>query len=96
MSGYATKRPGEETPYALDWSELEAGETLAEDLGWLIVPQELDAQALTLVSASLEADRSAAVLSGGRPGHVYHVSQRVRTSAGRVLSRGLLVRVIAG
>lgn len=96
MTDYLIKRPEEERPCALDWAELEAGETLAEDLGWLIVPQEIDEQALTLEATSLGEASSSAVLKGGRPGHVYHVSHRVRTSEGRVLSRGALVRVVSG
>ena len=96
MDAYRTKRPGEERGFALDWPELGPGETLAEDLGWLIVPQELDAAALTLAGAALEAARTVATLAGGRAGHLYHVSQRVRTSLGRTLSRAMLVRVAEG
>jgi hypothetical protein len=96
MDVYRTKRPSEAKGFALDWQELEPSEVLTEDLGWLIVPQELDAQALTLASSALEAARSVAVLAGGRAGHLYHVSQRVRTNLGRVLSRALLLRVVEG
>ena len=95
MTAYRTKTPDEEREFALDWDELETGETLDADLGWMIVPDELDPQALAVVSVSREGARSAAVVRGGRPGHLYHLSNRVRTSLGRVLSRAVLVRVVA-
>ena len=54
MTEYLTKTPGEERPYAVLYADLEPSETIAEDLGWLIVPQELDAQALdVIVSADM-------------------------------------------
>ena len=96
MSRYVTKAPVEERDVTLDWDGLDAGESVAEDLGWTIVPQELDPEALTLLSASRNGTRSTARLGGGRAGHVYHVAARVRTSAGRVLSAAVLVRVVAG
>jgi len=95
MDVYRTKRPEEAAGFPLDWA-LEPSETLAEDLGWLIVPQEPDGAALTLRAGVLEAARSVAVLAGGRAGHLYHVSQRVRTSLGRVLSGAMLLRVVEG
>ena len=95
MTEYLTKSPAEERPYAV-LHELEPGETVVEDLGWTIVPDEMDAQALTLASSSRSGATATAVLAGGRPGHLYHISNRARTSAGRVISRALLVRVTAG
>ncbi|MEM1313855.1 MAG: hypothetical protein AAGI51_04820, partial [Pseudomonadota bacterium] len=83
MTVYVTKRPDETQDYALDWTELAPGEALAEDLGWMIVPQEIEPDALTLAGSSLAETRSEARLSGGRAGHLYHVSNRVRTSEGR-------------
>lgn len=96
MTEYVTKTPAEERPYAVLYAELGPGETVVEDMGWTIVPDEMDAQALALVSSSQAGATATAVLRAGRPGHLYHVSNRVRTSLGRVLSRGLLVRVAAG
>ena len=93
MTCYMTKAPDEARDYALAWDGLDADERLAEDLGWTIVPQDLDPMGLSLVSAKIDEDRSVAVLRGGRPGHVYHVACRVRTSAGRILTRGFLLRV---
>lgn len=96
MDVYRTKRPGEVKGFALEWSELEPAEVLTEDLGWMIVPDEMDGAALALAGSALEAARSVATLTGGRPGHLYHVSQRVRTSLGRVLIRAILLRVTEG
>lgn len=95
MGGYLTKRCDETRPVALAWVDLGPDETVREDLGWMIVPQEIDAQALVLVSANCANGASTAVLRGGRAGHVYHVSNRVRTSADRVLCQGLMLRVLA-
>ena len=95
MGDYLTKRSDEPRPVALAWQGLAPGETVREDLGWMIVPQEMDAEALVLVCANCAGEASTAVLRGGRAGHVYHVSNRVRTSADRVLSQGLMLRVLA-
>jgi len=95
MTDYVSKRPDEQRDYALEWPDLEAAEVLTEDLGWQIVPQETAPDALSVTAAAQEAARSVATLSGGRPGHLYHVSNRARTSLGRVLSRALMIRVAA-
>ena len=95
MTVYVTKRPDETRDYAFDWTELEPAETLAEDLGWMIVPQEIEPDALTLAGAVQQAARSVATLAAGRAGHLYHVSNRVRTNLGRVLSRAVIVRVVS-
>ena len=95
MTVYLTKRPEADREVSLAWDELHPGEAVAEDLGWLIIPQELDAAALRLTACWTDAVRSVARVAGGRAGHLYHVSARVRTSAGRVLSRATLLRVAA-
>lgn len=94
MTAYLSKRPDETREYALEWDELGPAEALAEDLGWMIVPQELDPDALTLEGAELEPTRSVAVIAGGRAGHLYHVSARVRTTRGRVLGQAVMLRVV--
>lgn len=96
MNAYRTKRPDEAESFALEWPALEPSEVLAEDLGWMVVPAEPGPDGLSIAGEAMEAARSVAVLTGGRVGHLYHVSQRVRTSLGRVLSGALLVRVAAG
>ena len=78
----------------LAWLGLKPGETLAESLGWTVTPQEAAADALRLAEGGLGGARSEAVATGGRPGHVYHVSHRVRTSEGRAVSRAFLLRVV--
>ena len=96
MTESVTKSPAEERPWAVLYAELGPGETVVEDLGWTIVPDEMDGQALALAASSQAGATATAVLAGGRPGHLYHVANRVRTSEARVLSRGLMVRVVAG
>lgn len=96
MSEYVTKAPAEERPFAVLYAELAPGETVTEDLGWTVVPDEMDALALSVASSTQAGATATAVLKGGRPGHLYHVANRVRTSDARVLTRGLLVRVTAG
>ncbi len=93
MSCFRTKRAAEAQEFALDWDDLAGGETLAESLGWTIVPQELDPEALALVASAKEPSRMRVTLRGGRPGHIYHVACRARTSAGRLTTRGFLLRV---
>jgi hypothetical protein len=94
MTEYLIKSPAEERSCALTWVGLRPGEELACSLGWTIVPQEPDACALRVADEAIAPSRSIAVLAGGRPGHVYHVSHRVRTSEGRALARTFLLRVV--
>lgn len=92
MDVYRTKDPKENTGFSLDWA-LEPGETLTENLGWLVVPA-LDG--LRVRGSDMTDDRTVAFLTGGVAGKLYHVSQRVKTSTGRVLSGAMLVRVREG
>ncbi|WP_339948955.1 hypothetical protein [uncultured Albimonas sp.] len=96
MTEYVTKAPAEERPFAVLYADLAPGETVIEDLGWTVVPDEMDALALAVASSTQAGATATAVLTGGRPGHLYHVANRVRTSEARVLTRGVLVRVTAG
>ncbi|MGG7565669.1 hypothetical protein ACQ5SO_05840 [Rhodovulum sp. DZ06] len=91
---YLIKAPGEDRRCVIDWPGLRPGEALAESLGWTVTPREADADALVLREAEAGDGRSAVVAAGGRPGHVYHVSHRVRTSEGRAVSRAFLLRVV--
>ncbi|MEM6438138.1 MAG: hypothetical protein AAF763_00360 [Pseudomonadota bacterium] len=95
MTVYVTKRPDETRDCAFEWTELKPAETLTEDLGWMIVPQSFEPDALTLTAAAQRAARSVATLTAGRAGRLYHVSNRVRTSLNRVLSRAVIVRVVS-
>ncbi len=92
MSCFLTKPAGETRHFGIDWP-LQSGETLSDLLGWFIVPQELDPIGLRAEPAGTGSTRSEVALSGGRPGHIYHIACRVRTSASRVLTRGFLLRV---
>ncbi|MFT4793267.1 MAG: hypothetical protein ACJAVR_003342 [Paracoccaceae bacterium] len=94
MAEYLIKSPEEVRSCALDWFGLKPGEALACSLGWTIVPQEPDETALRVSDETIAPNRSIAVLAGGRSGHVYHVSHRVRTSEGRALARAFLMRVV--
>lgn len=94
MTEYLIKAPTEERRCALDWFGLRPGEAPECSLGWTITPQEDGPGALRLREEALGERRSTAVLSGGRAGHVYHVSHRVRTSEGRAIARAFLLRVV--
>ncbi len=94
MIEYLTKRAEEARPFWLRW-ELGPGERVVDDLGWMIVPQETCGAGLEAGEAATLGAFSSVVLKGGRDGHLYHVSNRVRTSGGRVLSRALMLRVVA-
>ena len=82
------KDPAAAIDYTVDWSGgyLEPGETLASS-GWQIAPVE--AGGLVVDSDVAGATATTATLSG----HVYRVTNRVTTSAGRVDERSLMIRV---
>ena len=86
------KDPAAAIDYTVDWSGgyLEPAETLASS-GWQIAPVE--AGGLVVDSDVAGATATTATLSGGLAGHVYRVTNRVTTSAGRVDERSLMIRV---
>ncbi|MGD1925827.1 MAG: hypothetical protein ACFB03_16800 [Paracoccaceae bacterium] len=95
MSNYFVKNPASSLDYTFDWGFqfLDAGETIAADLGWRIEPDEAATGGLAIDSAALTATATTSVVSGGEPGKTYSISSRIRTSADREIERSLIVRV---
>jgi hypothetical protein len=85
------KDPDAVIDFGVDWTTaLGAGATIAES-AWSIAPVETGG--LAQVSASLDGSVSTVRLSGGVPGHLYQVGNRVTLADGARDERSLTVRV---
>lgn len=85
------KDPDAVLDYSVDWTEaLEAGEVIAA-AEWLVDPQPPGGLAVDGESAA--GDVRSAVVSGGRPGEVYRLTNRVTTDQGRTHDRSFLIRI---
>ena len=95
MSGYLLKPSDAPGTFVMDWARgyLRPGETLAADLGWSIQPSRIEAGDLTIETQAFDDRKSWARFADGVPGRFYMVSNRVRTTDDRTLSRGIVVRV---
>lgn len=88
---YYLKDPQSRVDYAMDWaSDYLDGQTIAASL-WQVDPDEADG--IFVDAASHDLTRSAVTLSGGIPGHVYRITNRVTFSDGRRDDRSILLRV---
>jgi hypothetical protein len=88
MSFYL-KDPHSRVDYAIDWTGYLDGQIIA-DSAWLIAPAETGG--IDIDAESFGLDRAAATLTGGIPGHVYSVTNRVTLSDGRSDERSLTLR----
>ena len=84
------KYPHSRVDYAIDWTGYLDGQIVASSQ-WTVVPDE--PEGIALEEASFGLARAAATLSGGVPGHVYSVSNRVTLSDGRSDERSITLRV---
>ncbi len=98
MSGYLLKPREDPGTFLMDWAKgyLDPGETLTADLGWCIQPSSQTNGDLAVEIQEFDHHRSWARFVGGVPGRFYMVSNRVRTTGDRVLSRGIVVRIALG
>ncbi len=98
MSGYVLKPADQAVTFVMDWrrGHLAPGEVVLRDLGWSVQPDGPPGAGLRVASQDHDAQTSWAALEGGAPGRVYHVTNRVRTSDDRVLSRGIVLRIATG
>jgi len=96
MSGYLMKARRHHALCSIDWREgyLDAGESLADDLGWSVTPTETVADA-GIIAQLQGADTSDAIVAGGVPGKTYMLSARVRTDRGRELACSVVLQVAA-
>lgn len=85
--GNAIKDPDAVLPYKIDWTAWLAGDTLSTST-WSIPA------GLTKVNDTTEAGTTAVVtLSGGAPGQIYVVTNRITTSDGRTDDRSFRLRI---
>lgn len=98
MSGYLLKPSEAPGTFVMDWTKgyLDPGETLNADLGWCIQPSSKEDGDLAIDMQKFDSHKSWARFVSGVPGRFYMVSNRVRTTGDRVLSRGIVVRVALG
>jgi len=98
MSGYVLKAPAAPVTFVMDWRRgyLAPGERVLRDLGWSVTPGGTEGPALLVAAQAHDALRSWAEFAGGVPGKVYLVSNRVRTSHDRDLSRSIVIRIAMG
>jgi len=85
------KDPDAVLDYSIDWADaLEEGEALST-AEWLIAPQLPGG--LAIASESAVGAVHTAVVSGGRPGDLYRLTNRVTTDQGRTHDLSFLIRI---
>ncbi len=85
------KDPAALVDYEIEWGDwLADGETLT-DSSWMVEPVEAGGLAITM-QAGIGTARRASV-SGGVRGHLYRLTNRITTSAGRTDERSLAIRI---
>ena len=85
------KDPGASLDWTVDWaSGYLDGQTIT-DSQWSALPDENGG--IAIAATMTQPTRTAATLTGGMPGHVYRVSNRVTLSDGRIDERTLTIRV---
>lgn len=98
MSGYVLKPKDQTVTYVMDWVRgyLAPRESVTGDLGWSIHSTADEDPPLTIVEQAHDAKSSWAEFSGGAPGRIYMISNRVRTNDDRILSRAIVMRIALG
>ncbi|EMD82477.1 hypothetical protein [Pacificimonas flava] len=89
--GFYLKTPDAAIDYAVDWGAGYLDGQSVADSDWRVDPAEPGG--LIVETASTLPSRTAVILSGGRPGRVYRVTNRVTLSDGRTDARGLSIRI---
>jgi len=85
------KDPDAVLDYTVDWSgALVEGESLTS-AEWLVSPQTENG--LALITQSADGQSRTAMVSGGRPGEVYRLTNRVTTDHGRSYDRSFVIRI---
>ncbi|SDE89695.1 Concanavalin A-like lectin/glucanases superfamily protein [Limimaricola pyoseonensis] len=88
MSRWADKDPDDVLDYAIDWSRLLEGDTIAS-AEWLVPA------GLTFVRSEHSGPLAIAWLSGGEVGETYELTSRITTAAGRQMDRSASLFVTA-
>lgn len=88
---YYLKDPQTRVDYSIDWgASYLHGQTIATSQ-WSVNPDEPGGIGIDV--SSHDAQRAAVTLTGGLPGHIYRVDNRVTLSNGRSDQRSLTLRV---
>lgn len=91
--GYFLKPPGAVLDYAVDWSAVIADADIDDSI-WTVAPAvEDDETGLRVQSSAISGARTAATLTGGRPGHVYRIANHIAFGPDRSDVRGFSVRI---
>lgn len=85
------KDPGARIDYAIDWGAAYLDGQIIADSEWAVSPEEEGGAIVEI--ASFDLRRTAVTVSGGVPGHVYRIGNRVTLSDGRSDERSLTLRV---
>lgn len=85
------KDPGASLDWTVDWAAGYLDGQTISDSQWTALPEE--SGGIAVASTMLQPTRTSATLSGGVPGHIYRISNRVTLSDGRMDERALTVRV---
>ncbi len=85
------KDPGALVDYAVDWSAGYLGGATIATSTWAVSPAGTGG--VTVAASLVDAGRAVATLSGGAAGTVYHITNRVLFSDGRLDERQLILRV---
>ncbi len=86
------KDPDASVDYTIDWSGgYLSGETVTAS-NWSVDPAE--AGGIELLADTASDTGTNVTLTGGLKGHLYRVTNRITTSAGRQDDRSLLIRII--
>lgn len=86
------KDPDAVLDYTVDWQDaLTDGETITES-SWTVAPQEADGLSID-ATGGVDARRWAN-LRAGLPGHVYRLTNHVKTTLDRADERSFTIRII--
>ena len=85
------KDPDARIDYAIDWGTAYLDGQIIVASEWAVTPEEESGAIVEI--ASFDLTRTAVTLSGGVPGHVYRIGNRVTLSDGRSDERSLTLRV---
>lgn len=85
------KDPAALVDYAVDWTAGYLNNQTIASSEWRVIPD--GAGTIIVEAQSIDAGRTVATLSGGRNGGLYHITNKIGTSDGRIDERTLVVRV---
>ncbi len=85
------KDPGARTAHGVDWGAAYLGTRAITASSWSVAPEEEGG--IAILSQSQDFTTTSVVIEGGRPGHVYRLTNRVTMTDGTSDERALVLRV---